>query len=372
MSVCRQSCGFPVFFAIAGLFAVYAPQTLSAEESDDRPRAVVEHYAEGKTAEDLEGILVRAVEIELRRDGLKARPGDVSREAGVQPPSEEYLLEHAAEVNGELLLAGTYALSERSLELHYRMIDVKRQEVLAEGVREDEVDLVLDRMVTDLLRDLLRQSEERVSELRQQRAEIARSQTPEPRREAPEEPPPQPTSAGVEQPTRRLELSVCGTAVISVGEFAPYLPYGYTTTSALLVWLGEGDVRFGLGGRAGYQHMFPAEEGLAGFVRSFVPLGVDMHVSAWDSNPLSLRLSVSGGAAMRISDGSTVSERLAAAIPYASAGVGGDIALGERFAIGVEAAMRSLFHIYRENGESEPQVEPITGFSPGLSLHYQL
>lgn len=373
----RRLFGLSVLIGIGGLFAVYVPQTILAEDSDEWPRAVVEHYAEGERPENLERTLVRTVEAELPRARLKPLPRRVSHETDRQPPSEEYLLEHADEVDGELLLAGVYSLSGRRLRLHYRVIDAQRREVLAEAEREGTVDLVLDRMVASLLQDLLKQAEDRLSELRRQRAQVVRSQPPQARPEArgPEEIVPEVPSVGNDRRARRarrLELTVRGNGIISVGEFAPYLPYGYTTDSTLLVWLGEGNMRFGLGGRAGYQHLLPAEEGLAGFVRSFVPLGVDTQLSAWHSNPVSLRLSLTGGAAMRIDDGSTASKRIAAAVPYASAAVGANLALGERFGIGVESAIRSLFHIYREDGESEPQVEPIIGFSPGLSLHYRL
>ncbi|MFP4565783.1 MAG: hypothetical protein ACLFNX_04720, partial [Spirochaetaceae bacterium] len=167
----------------------------------------------------------------------------------------------------------------------------------------------------------------------------------------------------------RMELSAGGSAIIAVGDSAQYLPFGYTAGTSLLVWLDADAERLGIGFGAEYQRLIPSEEGRAGFVRSFVPLGVEVQFSPWRAGAVSLRMAVRGGAAMRIDDDSAASERLAAAIPFASGGAGVNVAFGGGYGMGVQAALRSLFHLYREDAESDVQVEPIMGVSPGLYMY---
>lgn len=378
----RATCCSSILLASFCVLALCVPVSAAAEEQDARPRTHIRHYSEGEVHANLERILTRAAEVELRSalievlpeiHDIQNGPEEVSRASGVGAPREEILLELTDNLEGELFLVGTYTVERRRISLHYRLIDVQRQEVLAEIVREGEIDLVVDRLVADSVQGLLAQIEGHLVELRQERAQMLRSQTsPDPPGEIPGGGEHRAGPSEIHSASLRLELGVSGSTIVSIGEFAPYIPYGYLLRSTLTLWLGEGEVRFGLGASAGYQRMLPAEEGMAAVVRSFVPLGIDMSISARESSAISPRIELSGGVAIRIDDGSTASERIATAIPYASAGVGANFSFNDQFALGAFVSMRSLFHIYQERGESESKVEPIIGILPGLSVFYRL
>ena len=363
---------------------------VGSEEPDAWPRVVVQHYGYEQQDADLERILDRAARDRLRRTELAAASRPVVAE-GEESVSLELLLEQSEDLRGELFLFGEYRVSGRRLRLSYRLVDLDRGEVLAAVEREGDIDLLLDRVVARALQEVLEEAAERITELRARRARVAQAAEDESTARVEAEDgdetedegedeavvgpgtiddaePPVKTADG-DAPMARMELSAGGSAIIAVGESAQYLPFGYTAGALLLVWLDADMERFGIGFRVDFQRLIPSEEGRAGFVSSFVPLGLEVQVSPWRAGAVSLRVTVTGGAAMRIDDDSAASQRLAAAIPFASGGAEVSLALGGGYGIGAKAALRSLFHLYREDGESDVQVEPIMGVSPGLYVY---
>ncbi len=345
------------------------------------PEVVIEHAGLDDRSPELERLLRRASEIELRRQELEYRTADVSDEPGTLE-AEDDLIDRSALFESDFYLFGTYWTSDERLSVRYRLVDISRSEVIADAERDGPIDLVLDRVAREAVRAVVDAADERLAEVRAER-EAAVAESDEARevdRTEPGDPVVAPGEAvdriepvfAPDPPLRRLELSIQGNAILSLGEFAEYLPYGFATTSTLLAWLGENEGGFGLGFTAGYQHMLAREQGFAQFARSFVPIGADIHLSPWHNNGVTLRFSASGGAAIRIHDGSFASDRLSAAIPYSTLAVTTTVRLGERFGLGVQAGARSLFHIYREDKDAAPQVEPLPAFSPGVYLFRRL
>ena len=337
------------------------------------PEVVVEHAGLDGSSPELEQLLRRASEIELRRLELDFVAAPFSDEPET-PYEDNDLIDRSSDLDGDFYLFGTYRVRAERLAVRYRLVDISRSEVIADVERDGPIDLVLDRVVREAVRALVEAADERLTEVRAEREAEAVARTD------PDEPVGAPGDAVdrgdpvyARHPTmRRLELSIHGSAILAFREFAEYLPYGYATASTLLVWLGENEGGLGLGFTAGYQHMMPRDEGFAQFVRSFVPIGADIHLSPWHNSRVTLRFSGAGGAAIRIHDGSLASDRLSAAMPYSTLAAIATIRLGERYGLGLQAGARALFHIFREDAGESPQVELLPAFSPGVFLFRRL
>ncbi|MCA1753905.1 MAG: hypothetical protein LC641_04215 [Spirochaeta sp.] len=367
------------------LFTAVIP--LSAAEHNLHPRVAVHHTGHLRSDVDLERILARAAELELRGAHLLIASSDQlpARDDGMIDIDQAYAAYEATDLlSVELLLLGNYELADERLTIRYQLVDVTKPEVLSEVEREGAVDMLLDRLIAEAVKTLVEDSRDDIDAVRQQRQQAVLAQREEIDDElragqlgpdgnehrAPDKPGPSVASSG--RLDGRIELNVGGQAIVSLGEFARYLPYGYSAGGTLLLWLSESRVRTGIGLSVGYQNFFSSTDGMAEFIRSFVPVGAELRFSPWRSDVISTHLFAIAGAAIRIDDGSVASQRLAAALPYGAGGLSACVSVAGRFGVGAQLGMRSLFHIYREDPGADPQVELIPGFLAGIYAYQSL
>ncbi len=359
---------------------------LSAEDHNLQPRVAVHHTAHLRSDAELERILARAAELELRGARLLIASSDQLPAAvdGMIDIEQAYARYEATDpLSVELLLLGNYELADERLTIRYQLVDVTKQEVLSEVERQGAVDMLLDRLITEAVRSLVEDSRDDIDAVRQQRQQAVLAQLEELNNErraeqlgpdstanrAPDQLGPSVASTG--RLDGRIELNAGGQGIVSVGEFARHLPYGYSAAATLLLWLSDNRMRTGIGLSIGYQNFLSSTDGMGEFIRSFVPVGAELRFSPWRSDVISTHLFAIAGAAIRIDDGSVASQRLAAALPYGAGGLGACVSVAGRFGVGAQIGMRSLFHIYREDPGADPQVELIPGVLAGVYA-YQL
>lgn len=366
------------------LFVAVLP--LSADAPDVQPRAAIHHNGHVRSDQELERILARAAEVELRRANLLAvsshqLPSRGNGDIDIERVFAGYEVTDPLAV--ELLLIGNYDLSDDRLIIRYTLVDVTRLVVLSEVKHEGTIDLLFDRIVAQVVQLLVENSRDEIYAIRRQMRRVADAKVervdrnpdadtvesvPVERR-VPDQPGPSAlTSARAEG---RLELNVGGHAIVSIGEFAPYIPFGYSAGTTLLLWLSENSRRTGIGLSMGYQSLLSGTDRMAEFIRSFVPVGAELRFSPWRTEAISTHVFAVAGAAMRIDDGSVASQRLAAAIPYGAGGIAASFSVTGRLGVGARLGICSLFHIHREDPVSEPQVESLPGIMAGIYL-YQL
>jgi len=300
-----------------------------------------------------------------------------------------------------------YEVQERDVAVHYRLTPgEERQEILAELHVEGEIDVDLDRRVARAIRELLERAEidpdpsrEAVieglfaarpvdpDEREPHRDEVLpdeasgrlQRRTPEPSEpEAAEaelvkpelaelEPEPEsdpdmesePDIEADDERTRGFEIAPAAGGAFVVGEAAELFRYGAVGALTLGVTRGGSGPRLMYGGRVSVSRVF-ADRGVSGPPLYLTGIGPEVRVLTSPRSPIrGWGRATAGGAlvALRTSEGTPTKM-----VPFADAGVGARVAIGDRFAIGGEVGFAAFFD----------DETVIMGVSPTVALGVEL
>ncbi len=174
----------------------------------------------------------------------------------------------------------------------------------------------------------------------------AKRPSPDRREEAPAEvipsAPALPEPESPEEPPRvsGLELSLRGSALVVIGDGTQFFRYGATgAASAGYTRAGE-RIAVTYGGRAAFSRVF-TDAGVSGGAVFLTTVGPEIQIGTAFREPARSALRISAGAAVvtvRTDDGT-----MSKTVPYAEIGGNSRIPLGERFSIGGEVSLKSVF-----------------------------
>ena len=306
--------------------------------------------------QSLERVLRAAMAVRLARLG----PLDADTPpAPAQLQGDAALLRLAAERRYELLLLGRYRIEDQLLVVQFELFDVGDGSLLAESEARRDIDLLLDRLADTAAAELYQQASERIAELIAAQPPVAR---PPPVTRPTEEPAPAP--AVVDQPPRNLEPSLAVAVAVPLGDFATFFASGLSAELAL-------HYRFesaAIGLRTAVTRFRPERADTGEYVRTLVPVMADAWMAFRQTGNLTWFGSAAVGVALRIHDGSTVSDRLAPALPAWRAGVGSRVPLSERWLLTPALTINGMLHFYREQDGDPVEMEHMLWLAPTVSV----
>ena len=308
-----------------------------------------------ETDEPLERVLRAAMAVRLARLG----PLDADTPpAPLQIDDRAPLLELAAERRVELLLLGRYRIEDQLAVVQFELFDVGDGSLLAATEARRDIDLLLDRLADTAAAELYRQASARIAELIAAQPPVARPPVARPT----EEPPPALIDAA--PPSRSLETSVAVAAALPLGNFATFFASGFSAGVALHYRF----ERSAVGLRTGFTRFIPERADTGEYVRTLVPVMADARITLLQTGNLTWFGGAAAGVALRVHDGSTVSDRLAPALPAWCTAVGNRIPLNDRWLLRPELALNGMLHLYREQDGDPVEMEHILWLAPTLSV----
>ncbi|TVQ38517.1 MAG: hypothetical protein EA384_09080 [Spirochaetaceae bacterium] len=343
--------------------------TLHAELSAPPVNVVQDYRPQTETDTSLERVLHAAMAVGLSRAGplnadTQPAPGHLR--------NRSQLLEYAAGQDASLLLLGSYRLVGEQVAVRFELIDVAEGTLLATSAVTREIDLLVDRLADIAAADLYNQAAERIAVLAAERARVAqqRRRTDE-AREA-DRPPPEaaPAPEAVLQPQPApprpagLEPAVAAGVALPIGGFADHFGPGISADLSLHVQFD----RLAVGLVTGVVRFSPDRQQTGEYVRTLLPVLVDVRVAVAQRGTLAWIAHVSGGAALRLHDGSSVSERLAPALPAWRSGFGLRIPLRGSLTLSPGVVLNGMLHLYRVQDGAPVKVEHILNLTPMLAL----
>ncbi|MFP4432264.1 MAG: hypothetical protein ACLFPV_13515 [Spirochaetaceae bacterium] len=309
-----------------------------------------------ETDESLERVLSSAMAVRLARLG----PLD----ADTPPPpgriqDRATLLELAADRRSELLLLGRYRVDDQRVVVQFELFDVSDGSLMAATEAGRDIDLLLDRLGDTAAAELYQQASSGIAEL------IAAQ--PPPPAEPPVERPtdePLPTEADLARSRGSLETSVAVAVAVPLGDFGTFFAFGIGAEPALHYRF----ERAAIGLRSGVTRFRPERTDTGEYVRTLVPVMADAWVTLGQTGNLAWFAGAAAGVAMRIDDGSTVSDRLAPALPAWRTGIGTRIPLADRWLLTPALTLNGVLHLYREQDGDSVETEHILWLAPTLSV----
>lgn len=325
---------------------------------------VVQHYTAAETRDqNLERLLQSSMTVSLRRfGGLEAVDF-----RDIPAPSSRDQAEEAAESHRtQLVLSGEYTIEEPRVSVRFELFDLSLGERIAETTVERGLDLRFTRLTDEAAQQLYEQAGTRIAELRRAyEREIADIADDE---EAAPDPRPEPGRPAVGAPRSPVETSASLAAALPVLRYAEYFGLGFASEVALHYRF----ARLGLGLAIGAQRFTPRTEQIGEYVRTFVPVFLDGWLPLGGGDTLQWFARASCGAALRLHDGSPVSDSLAPALPAWRAGGGVRLALTERLTLAPELRATGMLHLYRDPQDESLEYEHIIAIMSSLSVIWNM
>lgn len=357
--------------------------TLRAQESDVSLSVLQLYRAQGERDPALERVMRGAMSVGLSRVGVlyasvpaPQRTAEAFPDDGIgqrEALERDRLIRFAREYEADLLLLGVYRLQERTVEVHYELSEVTSGDQLATTVIRSEIDLLVDRAFDQAATALYAQASAQIAMLLAYKARIVRlpDGDGDTRAEPPDEFRPEPSSPDAQAPhpapvavERRFEAGVSAGPAIAMGSFSDYFGPGLAGD----LWFHYRLHQLAIGLLAGVVRTVPERENTGEYVRTFVPVLVQAQFRVGRTGPLEWSTLVAAGAAMRVHDGSTVSDRIAPALPAWRVGFGARVPLTQRVTLSPAVEVHGMVHLYRENNGDPVEVEHILLVAPTIGV----
>lgn len=343
-----------VFLLLVLILIVWTVPLAAADASEVSLEVLQAHLPQAGTERDesLERVLRGAMAVRL------ARLGPLQADTPPAPPQMQDrgpLLELAADRGSALLLLGRYRIEDQVVVVQYELFDANDGSLLAATEARRDIDLLLDRLADTAATELYQQASPRIAEL------IAAQPPPIARR--PDEAPP-PAPIDVARPPDGLELSVAVAFAAPLGTFGSYFASGFSAELALH----HRFERIAVGLQTGVTRFQPERADTGEYVRTLIPVMADARMTLLQTGNLRWFASAAAGGALRIHDGSPVSDRLAPALPAWRAGAGGWIPLTDGWLLTPALMLNGMLHLYREQAGDAVEVEHILWLAPTVSV----
>lgn len=326
-----------------------------------------------------QGIIARSVRWNLERKNLGVIEKSVSFYEAYGKPSPLALLDSSDKERADFVLLTEYANRGPDLEIRMSWYDLKTGEQTGEVTRLGRKDLMLDKMIRELLGELLAMVEESIALLppRETAPETAPFESVDTGSESQSETSgfaaradrqPSPPSGGTTQPEefpevkrqRHFEIGLGCAPFIATGVASEYFKLGILP-SLILNYLFQGERScLALGIYAGVNY-FHASGELASADIYLIPMGLSLRYEIGGERFPSAMLGLSSGPALLLMDSSSSGVLLGPTF-YGRGSVGIRLPIGNTFGVTLEAG----YDLYWE------KPHPIMGFSPAVVATFRL
>lgn len=153
-------------------------------------------------------------------------------------------------------------------------------------------------------------------------------------------PAPEPESPAEPARVSGLELSLRGSALVVIGDGTEFFRYGATGAASAGYTPPGGRIAVTYGGRAAFSHVF-TDTGVSGGTVFVTTVGPEIQVGTAFREPARSAVRLSAGAA--VVTVRTDDRTMHKTVPYAEVGGNSRIPFGERFSIGGEVSLKSIF-----------------------------
>lgn len=341
-----------------------------------------------------QSIIAQSIRWNLERKnlGFIAKETSSYAEDGIADPFQ--LLDKSDRSSADYVLLSEYANRGRELEIHMVWYDPQSGERLEEVTRRGRKDLVLDKMIREIVSDLLAAVEPSLADLplRELPAEQslfrpvsvgtvsggassansvnehAPQNLPSADGSSPRPAPPSgsgnsgksTTSTEEPQAVKHFEIALgCG-PFVTTGVASEYFKLGVLPSMSLSYLIQGQLMRLGLGLYGGV-NMFTANGSVASADNLIVPMGLNLRYEIGNDRYPCVQFGISGGPALFLMN-STANGMLTGLTFYARGTLGVRLPLGSSFGLTIEAG----YDVYWE------QPSPIMGFSPSVLTSIRL
>jgi len=356
---------------------------LWGQEVPDVSAAVV-HISENESSYELETILNRAALIEFKKSGLtgKSIHTDIKASAAEKMPRIEQMiipyLEQSELRDTDLLLLGIYSLREDFLSVRYLLWDVRLKTPLSSVDISNNIDLFLDRDVSEAVSELLAASSEQITRIYAEKTLLSAAEDSSSEKEpvSPDTPEITPASShfsSSDQGENRFTAYLSTLFLFMTGRSAEQFPFGAQIQTGFLYKITESRrATLSLGITSGYLRLIPNESYKGAYVRTLVPIGIDARVTFLNQKGPAWFLFFTMGAAVRVDTDDSISHLLSPALPYARSGGGLTLLnLGDDAELVAYTTCTALFNIYREDGSDSIEMDALFGIAPGIFANWR-
>lgn len=351
---------------VALLFLIVFPAvTLLCDVGTSNLSVIQVFQPEGAVDESIESVIHSAMALVLAQSApLDPYPLPSSSER----LSRDELIEYAKLRRADLILSGLYRVRDRDVTITIELVDVANGDVIAVAEVSRPLDLVFDRFATDAMIALQQQAHGRVAELITERSRRDADVPTVSEHERTTDEVVAPTITEKIVPARpRIQLAAEVGRPVPIGPFGEYFDPGYSLE--LLVQINLARVSAGLS--TAFIRFDSDRDDMGEYVRSFVSIATDFSVRLFTIGPVEMFLRASAGAALRLHDGSPVSDRLGAALPLLRLGTGAQVWLSRSVSLVPGVSFDSMVHMFRESGGGPIGFEYIPVVRPTIAIAFR-
>ncbi len=359
---------------VTAFFLLFAPVAFLPAGAATADLTVIQIFqSEGARDESIESVMHSAMAFAL------AQAGPVVADPLLSPSdhlSRGELIEYAKLRRADLILSGDYSVRDHGVTVTIELVDVAAAEVIAVAEVSRALDLLFDRFAIDAVVTLRDQAYARIAELI---AEKRRRYPDVPTVSDLEQPPDDVRPTDAEEvvtpaiseriaPTRpRFQVVADAGRPVPIGPFGEYFDPGYSME--LLIRFNLARVSAGLS--TAFIRFDPERDDMGDYVRSFVSIATDFSVTLFTIGPVEMFLRASAGAALRLHDGSPVSDRLGPALPLLRLGTGAQVWLSRSVSLIPGVSFDSMVHMFRESGGGPIGFEYIPVVRPTIAIAFR-
>lgn len=339
-----------------------------------------------------QSIIAQSIRWNLERKnlGVIARQTPSYAENAITDPFQ--LLDTADRSTADYVLLSEYANRGQELEIHMVWYDPQSGERLQEVTRRGRKDLVLDKMIREVVSDLLAAVEPTLEDLPMRELPAEQSlfrplsvgtvsggassansanghapqNLPSADGSSPRPAPPtedgsgQTSSTATEGPAKHFEIALGCAPFVTTGVASEYFKLGVLPSLSISYLIQGQLMRLGLGVYGGV-NIFTAAGSVASAENLIIPMGLNLRYEIGNERYPCVQFGISSGPALFLMD-STVNGTLTGLTFYGRGTLGVRLPLGRTFGVTIEAG----YDVYWE------QPSPIMGFSPSVLTSIRL